>query len=98
MIPLDASGPKVVKNAHLVVSDTPRQTFYSIWIEEDCGTFRVHKVSGARGRVWDKRMWEFVSLGEAERLFNRRVREKTDPNRRSPRKYTLKHLLPEEGA
>jgi hypothetical protein len=98
MIPIEASGPRVVKNAHLVVSDTLRQTFYSIWIEEHCGKYRVRKASGARGRVWDERTWEFVSLDEAERLFNRRIREKTDPKRRSPRKYTLKHLLPEEGA
>jgi len=96
MIPLEASGPNVVKNVHLMVSDTPRQTFYSIWIEEHDETFRVHKVSGARGRVWDERVWEFASLDEAERLFNRRVKEKTDPNRRSPRKYRIKHLLPEE--
>jgi len=96
MIPLEASGPKVVKNVHLVVSNTPRQTFYSIWIEEHHGTFRVHKASGAQGRVWDERVWEFASLDEAERLFNRRVKEKTDPNRRSPRKYRIKHLLPEE--
>ena len=96
MIPLEASGPKVVKNVHLVVSNTTRQTFYSIWIEENHGTFRVHKASGARGRVWDERVWEFASLDEAERLFNRRVKEKTDPNRRSPRKYRIKDLLPEE--
>ncbi|GKT10455.1 hypothetical protein [Desulforhabdus sp. TSK] len=98
MIPIEASGPKVVKNAHLVVFDTLRQTFYSIWIKEHCGKYRVRKASAARGRVWDERTWEFVSLDEAERFFNRRIREKTDPKRRSPRKYTLKHLLSKEGA
>ncbi len=96
MIPLEASGPNVVKNVHLVVSNTPRQTFYSIWIEVCHGTFRVLKVSGAKGKVWDKRVWEFSTLDEAEALFNRRIREKTDPGRRSPRKYSIKHLLPEK--
>ncbi len=94
MIPLETSGPRVLKNAHLVVLNTPRKTFYSIRLEERHGTFRVLKVSGALGKVWDERSWEFSTLEEAERLFNRRVKEKTDPARRSPRKYCIKHLLP----
>jgi len=95
MIPLETSGPKVLKNAHLVVLNTPRKTFYSIRIEE-ChgGMFQVLKVSGALGKVWDKRTWEFSTLDEAEALFTRRIKEKTDPERRSPRKYSIKHLLP----
>ncbi|MFZ0931352.1 MAG: hypothetical protein WAN11_22295 [Syntrophobacteraceae bacterium] len=96
MVPLETSGEKVLKNAHLVVLNTPRQTFYSIRIEDHHGTFRVCKVSGARGKVWDKRVWEFSTFGEAEALFNRRIKEKTDPGRRSPRKYSIKHLLPEK--
>ena len=94
MIPVEASGPNVFKNAHLVVLNTPRQTFYSIWLEISHGAFRVLKVSGARGKVWDKKVWEFSTLDEAEALFTRRIREKTDPGRRSPRKYSIKHLLP----
>ena len=96
MIPLQASGRKVLRNAHLVVTGTPRQTFYSIWIEDYYGTFRVLKVSGAQGKVWDKRVWEFSTLGEAEALFTRRIKEKTDPVRRSPRKYSIKHQLCEK--
>lgn len=96
MIPLQASGQKVLKNAHLVVTGTPRQTFYSIWIEDYYGTFRVLKVSGARGKVWDKRVWEFSTFDEAEALFTRRIKEKTNPGRHSPRKYSIKHLLPEK--
>ncbi|MFZ0927188.1 MAG: hypothetical protein WAN11_01215 [Syntrophobacteraceae bacterium] len=96
MIQLEAFGPRVLKNAHLVVLNTPRKTFYSIRIEVDRETFRVLKVSGARGKVWDKRVWEFSTLDEAEALFTRRIREKTNPGRRSPRKYSIKHLLPEK--
>ena len=39
MIPLETSGPKVLKNAHLVVLNTPRKTFYSIRIEDAMGRF-----------------------------------------------------------
>jgi hypothetical protein len=96
MIPLETAEPKVLKNVHLVVLNTLRKTFYSIQIEEADGVFRVLKVSGALGKVWDKRTWEFSTLDEAERHFNRRIKEKTDPERRSPRKYSIKHLLPGE--
>ena len=96
MIQLEAFRPRVLRNAHLVVLNTPRKTFYSIRIEERHGTFRVLKVSGALGKVWDKRTWEFSTLDEAEALFSRRIREKTDPGRRSPRIYSIKHLLPEK--
>lgn len=95
MIQLETSVPKVLKNAHLVVLNTPRKTFYSIRIEECDGRFRVLKVSGALGKVWDERIWEFSTLGEAEALFTRRIKEKTDPKRRSPRKYQILPLLPE---
>ncbi|MGC8493464.1 MAG: hypothetical protein ACP5SH_17195 [Syntrophobacteraceae bacterium] len=94
MTPLKTTGPRILKDAHLVVLNTPRKTFYSIRLEECSGKFRVRKVSGALGKVWDKRTWEFSTRDEAERLFSRRIREKTDPGRHSPRKYSIEYLLP----
>lgn len=93
MTPLE-SAPKVLKDARLVVLNTPRETFYSIRLEEcpDSGTFRVSKASGAMGKAWDKRTWEFPTLDEAERLFGQRIKEKTDPDRNSPRKYFLEYI------
>ena len=85
---------KVLKDAHLVVPNTQRKTFYSIRIEEFCGMFRVRKISGAMGKVWDKRTWEFATLDEAEKLFSQRIKEKTDPDRNSPRKYSIEYLSP----
>ena len=41
-----------------------------------------------KARVLDKRIWPFENFEKAEKVFNRRIKEKTDPNRRgSPRKY-----------
>ena len=94
MMQLQAFGPKILKTAHLVVLNSPRKTFYSIRIEECDGEFRVVKVSGAVGKVWDKRTWAFSTLQEAERLFSRRIKEKTDPDRHSPRKYSIQYLSP----
>ena len=85
------STPKVLKDARLVVPDTPRKTFYAIRLEEcpDSGRFRVLKTSGAMGKVWDQRAWEFDTRDEAERFFCRRIKEKTDPGRNSPRRYSI---------
>jgi hypothetical protein len=41
--------------------------------------------------VLDKRSWPFENFEEAEKVFNRRIKEKTDPERKSPRKYKLIH-------
>jgi len=95
MIEQEASGAKIIKNARLMVSNNLRETFYSIWIESHGGSFRVRKTSGVGNKVWDRRVWEFSSLEEAEALFNRRIKEKTNPTRRSSRKYRIKDLLPE---
>jgi hypothetical protein len=75
-----------------LVLNTPRKTFYSIRIEECCGTFRALKASGSLGKVWDKRTWEFSTPDEAERLFSRRIKEKTDPGRHSPGKYSIEYF------
>jgi len=87
-------SPAPLKTAHLIAADSPRQAFYTIWIEPAGRFFRVCKISGAGGRVWHRQAWECDSLAAAERLFNRRVREKTNPARRSRRKYRLGSLLP----
>ena len=53
------------------------------------GKYMVRKESGGRGKVFDRRLWEFGSLDEAEKYFDRWVGEKTDPDRRSPRRYSV---------
>jgi hypothetical protein len=80
----------LIKGACLIAPESPRQAFYSIWIEKYHGGFRVCKESGTRCCVLDRRVWPFDSYDEAQRLFDRRVREKTNPGRRSPRKYRFK--------
>jgi hypothetical protein len=75
--------------AHLVAIDSPRQTFYTIWIEEADGQVQVVKESGVGGRVLDRRCWACEDLEAAKKLFDRQVKYKTNPNRKSPRKYRL---------
>lgn len=76
-------------SAHLVAIDSPRQAFYIIWIEESDGQIQVVKESGVKGRVLDRRCWACDNLEAAQKLFDRQVRYKTNPDRKSPRKYRL---------
>ena len=48
-----------LKTAFLVAFDSPKQAFYVLWIEAGCESFRVCKVSGAKGRIWHHQAWEF---------------------------------------
>jgi hypothetical protein len=84
---LIAESRPPIRCAHLIAPESRRRAYYRIWIE-DCGDrFRVCKKSGASGKVWDRRAWELGSLEEAERLFVRRIREKTDSGRKRPHIY-----------
>jgi hypothetical protein len=81
--------PEKICSAYLVATDSPRCAFYRIWIEFDADIFTVRKESGVGNRVLDKRAWPFDTHDEARKLFDRRVKSKTNPDRKSPRIYTL---------
>ncbi len=86
-------GPQPLKSAYLAAVGSPRQAFYQLWIEKDDRIFRLCKASGSQGRVFHRQCWEFDSLAEAEALFEKRIREKTRPDRPGRRIYRLE-LLP----
>ena len=74
-------------SVELVAPASRRQAFYHIWIEPAPFGFRVAKESGAAGRILHRQAWDFSRLEEAEALFTRRIREKTDPARKRARTY-----------
>lgn len=78
-----------IRFALLVAFDSPRQAFYRIWIESDLDNFKIVKESGVKGRRLDKRIWPADSLETAQKIFTQRIRSKTNPDRKSPRKYKL---------
>jgi hypothetical protein len=81
--------PDIICSAYLVAVGSPRQAFYRIWVEANDDIFTVVKESGVqKGRVLDKRAWRFECREDAQELFDRRIKEKTNPERNSPRKYT----------
>ena len=89
MLQLRAFGPNLIKKTYLVARESSRQAFYTIWMESCADGFRVCKESGGGKKVWDRRAWDFKSLDEAEKAYNHRINEKTNPSRKSKRKYSL---------
>ena len=83
--------PQKLCSAYLVAADSPSSAFYRMWIADYNEVYLLIKESGIKGRVLDKRSWPFENIEEAEKVFNRRIKEKTDPERKSPRKYKLIH-------
>jgi len=75
--------------AILEAPDSPMRAFYRIWVDELplFGLAMVTKESGGLGKVFDRRTWSFESFEDALEFFKRRVRDKTNPERRSPRIY-----------
>lgn len=55
------------------------------------GDYKILKESGIRGRVLDRRSWSAESLDAAIELFHRRIKAKTNPERKSAHKYQLVH-------
>lgn len=88
MIQLDLFDSRTIRHAHLV-ADSPRQAFYKIWLEGCYGKYRIRKESAIKGKVLDRRSWIFPSLDQAEKDYCRRIKGKTNPNRKSPRIYKL---------
>ena len=73
--------PEVLCSAYLV-AESPKCAFYRIWIESDAGVFTVRKESGIKDKVLDKRNWAFNEQNDARKLYDQRIRTKTNPERK----------------
>jgi hypothetical protein len=91
MVQLELKLPQAspMKKAYLFAPESPKQAFYKIWLNQASGKFKVLKESGASAVVLDRRSWEFEDLEAAEKFYNRQIKQKTNPLRKSPRKYKL---------
>ena len=78
----------VIKEVELE-ADSPRRAFYVLRLEKISGGYLVSKESGGNGRVFHRQAWFRQSLDDADRFFLRIVKQKTDPGRKSERKYRL---------
>jgi len=78
---------EAVIKSYSLTAESKRHAFYNIGLYRTEGAYLVRKESGAGGKVADVRDWKFPDLGEAEKFLERKVREKTNPLRKSERKY-----------
>ena len=70
-------------------AQSPRNAFYVLTLERITDGFLIRKASGANSRGYDPEAWFRESLSDAERMFMKILREKTNPNRKNPRKYVV---------
>ena len=81
---------ETLRNARLTAITHPRPVYYDIWLEAmTSGRFRVRKASGIVGRAPDIRKWYFDSLADSTKYFTVKIRQKTNLERKSPRKYRI---------
>ena len=77
---------KVLKSVYLE-AESPRRAFYKLSLKKITDGYLVCKESGANGKVLHREAWFRETLREAERLFERKLLQKTSVLRKSPRRY-----------
>ena len=77
---------QLIKSVYLE-AESPKRAFYVLALKKIADGYLVCKESGAEGKVLHREAWFRETLTEAERLFERKLLQKTRVSRRSPRKY-----------
>lgn len=62
---------------------SPRCAVYNIWLIREPGGYVVKKESGAAGKKMTPRTWRFGNLDHAEGFYQKKVQEKTNPDRKT---------------
>lgn len=81
-IQLNLFEPVVLRSEFLRSDNSPRKAFYNIWLMDDKGKYSVKKESGAQGKILNSKEWFFKDDKEAESFFQKKIREKTNPDRK----------------
>lgn len=85
-----------LKRIYLESPNSQKCAFYHLFLYElEDGAYLVAKRSGAAGRVLNERSWHQQTKEEAEKLFARKIRQKTSQNLKSRRRhYQVVQQLP----
>ena len=81
-------GERVLKHCRLI-APSARDAWYELFLVRLPHGFLVSKISGATGQGKLKETWFRRQKTEAESKFDKIVLDKTNPLRRSPRKYVI---------
>ena len=87
---LNLFEPAMLKSDFLV-ADSPREAFYCLRLEYYSydQSYRVKKESGIKTTITlDRRVWRFGNFDDAAKYYERIIKDKTNPARKSPRKYS----------
>ena len=82
-------GMKKIVQTTSLKANSPKGAFYNLAIVQIRDGYLVRKESGAGERVLHREAWFRESYEEANRLYCRILKEKTNPKRKSPRKYSI---------
>ena len=80
---------KVVLRSTSLKAKSPKRAFYNLAIIKITDGYLVRKESGAGSKVLHREAWFRDSFEDALKLYEKILREKTNPRRKSPRKYTI---------
>lgn len=78
---------ETLKSTYLLSPSSPKKAFYSLSLEIEFNRYVIKKQSGFGDKILDRRTWVFDTLSDAEKSFDRRIKQKTRPDRKSPRHY-----------
>ena len=80
--------PEIIKSISLI-ADSPKKAFYNLRLEFLNNRYRVYKESGALNKILDKRIWFCSSIQEAEKLYSRIIKTKTNQKRKRTYRITI---------
>lgn len=80
------TGRTVIMRSRLE-ADSAHKAWYELVLISINEGYLVEKVSGAVGHANHSEIWFRSDFDEAEKKFKRIIADKTNPNRKSPRKY-----------
>lgn len=81
--------PNIIDEIELE-ADSPKKAFYRLRMIYDDGYFYIEKESGAGGKILDKRKWLQKNREQMFKVYLRKLKQKLNPKRNSPRKYQVK--------
>jgi len=73
----------------LIAPESPKKAFYALNLLKDEKGYHVAKESGWGNNVLDRRLWFFSDETKAFGFYNRKIREKLNDKRKSPRRYII---------
>lgn len=73
----------ILRNDHLAAPRSPRRAVYNLWLIQEPRGFVVKKESGCDLKKHIVREWSFDSLNQAELFYDKKIKAKTNPDRKT---------------